>query len=58
MIIYEEPTHSLEGYFYQKHRSPTRRNEKKRNFFAGYDDAKTTKEQIFLSLYPNKKIRL
>jgi hypothetical protein len=55
MIISEEPTHSLGGYFYQKHRSPTWRNEKKQKFFAGYDDTKTIKEQIFLSLYPNKK---
>jgi hypothetical protein len=55
MIVSEEPTHSLGGYFYQKHRSPTRRNEKKQKFFAGHDDVRTTKGANILSLYPNKK---
>jgi hypothetical protein len=47
IIISKEPTYSLGGYSYQKHRSPTRRNKKKQKFFTGYNDARIARSKYF-----------
>jgi hypothetical protein len=56
MIVSKEPNHSLGGYFHRERWSRTRQKENKRedNFYAGHDDERTYKEQIFWSLYPKK----
>jgi hypothetical protein len=51
MIASKEPDHSLGGYFHRERWShPVKRKE----FFvyAGHDEERQEKEQIFLSLYP------
>jgi hypothetical protein len=61
-----ELTHSLGGYYYQKHRSPTwrnerlptQRNEKKHKTFAGYDDARITRSKYFWAYTQTKYFRL
>jgi hypothetical protein len=56
MIVSKEPNRSLGGYYHRERWSCTRQKEKEKRqfFYAGHDDERTHKEQIFWSLYPKK----
>jgi hypothetical protein len=56
MIVSKEPNHSLGGYSHRERWSRTRQKEKEKRqkIYAGHDDERTDKEQIFWSLYPKK----
>jgi hypothetical protein len=58
MIVSEEPTHSLGGYFYQKDRSPTRRNKKKQNFFLQFVMMPEQQRSKYFWVYTQMKLQI